>query len=165
VNRRTLTTALTVVALLTVVWVNRPDVSPKPSVALPAPEASKAGVKPHPTPKAKGSQRRASEPRASRTAGSRYKVRANTPSKRYARGLVSQTQWPCLHELWMRESGWSPTSDNPTSSAYGIPQILGLEKRTGDNYRKQVDAGLAYINHRYGTPCRAWSFWTTHRWY
>jgi hypothetical protein len=79
--------------------------------------------------------------------------------------LVSATQWPCLHELWMRESGWSPTSDNPTSSAYGIPQILGLEARTGDDYKAQVRAGLSYIDHRYGTPCKAWSFWRSHRWY
>lgn len=106
-------------------------------------------------------------PRASKTSRTqiRYRVQANTPSKRYAKGIVDPDQWGCLHELWMRESGWSPTSDNPTSSAYGIPQILGLEKRTGDDYRKQVDAGLAYIDHRYGTPCRAWSFWRSHRWY
>lgn len=95
----------------------------------------------------------------------KYPVTLNTPSKRYARGLVSATQWPCLHELWMRESGWSPTSDNPTSSAYGIPQILGLEARTGDDYRAQVRAGLSYIKHRYETPCTAWSFWQNHRWY
>ena len=97
--------------------------------------------------------------------GFRYTTQTNTPSKRYAKTLVSATQWPCLHELWMRESGWSPTSDNPTSSAYGIPQILGLEQRTGNDYRKQVQAGLSYISHRYGTPCQAWSFWLSHRWY
>jgi hypothetical protein len=93
----------------------------------------------------------------------KYSVQLNTPSKRYARGLVSATQYSCLHELWMRESGWSPTSDNPTSSAYGIPQILGLDPSLTP--QQQVDRGLSYIRHRYGTPCAAWGFWRNHRWY
>lgn len=89
----------------------------------------------------------------------------SSPSKRYAATLVTGPQLDCLLPLWQKESGWSPTSDNPTSSAYGIPQILGLEARTGDDYKAQVRAGLSYIKHRYGTPCRAWSFWQDHRWY
>lgn len=100
---------------------------------------------------------------------SRTKVRTlnvESKAKRYALTLVSSpAQMACLIPLWEKESGWSPTSDNPTSSAYGIPQILGLEARTGDDYRAQVRAGLGYIKHRYGTPCRAWSFWQNHRWY
>jgi hypothetical protein len=100
---------------------------------------------------------------------SRAKVRilnVDSKAKRYALTLVSsRTQMACLIPLWEKESGWSPTSDNPTSSAYGIPQILGLEARTGDDYRAQVRAGLGYIKHRYGTPCRAWSFWQNHKWY
>lgn len=100
---------------------------------------------------------------------SRSKVRTfkvDSKSKRYALTLVSSpTQMACLIPLWERESGWSPTSDNPTSSAYGIPQILGLKARTGDDYQAQVRAGLSYIKHRYGTPCSAWEFWQNHRWY
>ena len=100
---------------------------------------------------------------------SRAKVRTlnvDSKAKRYALTLVpSATQMACLLPLWEKESGWSATSDNPTSSAYGIPQILGLEARTGDDYKAQVRAGLGYIKHRYGTPCRAWGFWQNHRWY
>jgi len=100
---------------------------------------------------------------------SRSKVRTvnvDSKAKRYALTLVSSpAQMACLLPLWEKESGWSPTSDNPTSSAYGIPQILGLEARTGDDYRAQVRAGLGYIKHRYGTPCRAWAFWQNNRWY
>jgi hypothetical protein len=125
-------------------------------------DVPKAKPKPEPKPKVKRTHR---VNRAQQRNTYRYATRTNTASKRYAQGLVSQTQWPCLHELWMRESGWSPTSDNPTSSAYGIPQILGLEKRTGDDYKAQVRAGLDYISHRYGTPCKAMAFWSTHRWY
>lgn len=93
-------------------------------------------------------------------------VKVNSKAKRYALTLVSSpTQMACLLPLWQKESGWSATSDNPTSSAYGIPQILGLEARTGDDYKAQVRAGLGYIKHRYGTPCRAWAFWQNHKWY
>jgi hypothetical protein len=107
------------------------------------------------------------------TRASRDRVRAAAPrtapvtgkAQRYARPLVSAAQWPCLRELWTRESGWSPTADNPTSSAFGIPQILGLEARTGDDYRAQVDAGLAYIRHRYGTACAALAHHDRKGWY
>lgn len=93
-------------------------------------------------------------------------VKVDSKAKRYASTLVSSpTQMACLLPLWQKESGWSATSDNPTSSAYGIPQILGLEARTGDDYQAQVRAGLSYIKYRYGTPCRAWAFWQNHKWY
>jgi hypothetical protein len=93
-------------------------------------------------------------------------MKVNSKAKRYALTLVSSpTQMACLLPLWEKESGWSATSDNPTSSAYGIPQILGLEARTGDDYKAQVRAGLGYIKHRYGTPCRAWAFWQNNKWY
>ena len=115
--------------------------------------------------KVKPVQRATKTSRSFARTGYKYTVQTNTPSKRYAVKLVSDSQWPCLHELWMRESGWSPTSDNPTSSAFGIPQILGLEKRTGTNSKAQVQAGLNYIRHRYGTPCAALSFHFNHGWY
>jgi hypothetical protein len=46
-----------------------------------------------------------------------------------ARALMGQfgfgaDQFGCLDSLWMRESGWNPHADNPSSSAYGIPQAL-----------------------------------------
>jgi Transglycosylase SLT domain len=79
-------------------------------------------------------------------------------------------QSSCLNQLWQRESGWNPNAQNPSSSAYGIPQFLnstwastGIAK-TSDPYR-QIDAGLVYIESRYGSPCGAWSFWQSHKWY
>jgi hypothetical protein len=80
------------------------------------------------------------------------------------------TQMSCLDQLWEAESGWDPNAQNPTSTAYGIPQFLdstwastGIEK-TSDPYR-QIDAGLIYIKNRYGTPCEAWSFHQENNWY
>ena len=82
----------------------------------------------------------------------------------------SAAQFECLDLLWEAESNWHPTAQNPTSSAYGIAQFLdstwagtGIAK-TSDGYR-QIDAGLIYINNRYGSPCGAWSHSQSKGWY
>jgi Transglycosylase SLT domain len=79
-------------------------------------------------------------------------------------------EFGCLENLWGKESGWNPNAQNPSSTAYGIPQFLdstwagtGIAK-TSDGYR-QIDAGLIYINDRYGSPCGAWSHSTSTGWY
>lgn len=66
--------------------------------------------------------------------------------------LTNSRQYLCLEQLWTKESQWNPKAKNPKSSAYGIPQLLKL--KTKDPYL-QIDAGLKYIAHRYGTPCKA----------
>jgi hypothetical protein len=79
-------------------------------------------------------------------------------------------EFSCLESLWGKESGWNPNAQNPTSTAYGIPQFLdstwagtGIAK-TSDGYR-QIDAGLIYINNRYGSPCGAWAHSQANNWY
>jgi hypothetical protein len=90
----------------------------------------------------------------------------------YALGKLggNSVQSSCLNQLWQRESGWNPNAQNPSSSAYGIPQFLdstwastGIAKTSDPN--RQIDAGLIYIKNRYGSPCGAWNFWQTHKWY
>ena len=66
--------------------------------------------------------------------------------------LTNSRQYLCLEKLWHLESRWSPTAKNPKSSAMGIPQLLKL--KTTNPY-EQIDLGLKYIAHRYGTPCKA----------
>ncbi|MGY1692736.1 aggregation-promoting factor C-terminal-like domain-containing protein [Geodermatophilus sp. SYSU D01105] len=92
--------------------------------------------------------------------------------KDHALGQVggNRTQFGCLDRLWERESGWNPHAQNPTSSAYGIPQFLdstwastGIRK-TSDPYR-QIKAGLIYIGERYGSPCGAWDHSRSTGWY
>ncbi len=80
------------------------------------------------------------------------------------------SQFSCLESLWGKESGWNPNAQNPTSTAYGIPQFLnstwagtGIAK-TSDGYR-QIDAGLIYIESRYGSPCAAWAHSKANNWY
>lgn len=71
-------------------------------------------------------------------------------------------QVAALVELWNRESGWNPSADNPTSSAYGIPQALtelhGLGSSYMNNPMAQIKWGLRYINQRYGSPQAALNF-------
>jgi hypothetical protein len=77
-------------------------------------------------------------------------------AKQYAKSQVSAKQYSCLSKLWGKESAWNHKADNPHSTAYGIPQILGMKER---DPIKQVDLGIKYIKHRYKTPCKAWSEW------
>jgi hypothetical protein len=90
----------------------------------------------------------------------------------YALGKLggNSSEFSCLESLWGKESGWNPNAQNPTSTAYGIPQFLdstwagtGIAK-TSDGYR-QIDAGLIYIENRYGSPCGAWAHSQANNWY
>lgn len=89
-------------------------------------------------------------------------------SRSYARLFMSGTygwgtnQFRYLRMLWQKESGWRHTADNPKSSAYGIPQMLGMTEK---DPRKQIKMGLKYIKHRYGTPQAAWKHWAKKGWY
>jgi len=90
----------------------------------------------------------------------------------YAMGKLggSGSEFTCLENLWGKESGWNPNAQNPSSTAYGIAQFLdstwagtGIAK-TSDGYR-QIDAGLIYIEKRFGSPCGAWSHSQANGWY
>jgi hypothetical protein len=80
------------------------------------------------------------------------------------------------------ESGGSVFANNPTSSAFGLGQLLeanrvayarrlgynaGVER--GDTGTTNRDAQIAmmraYIHDRYGTSKKAWDFWQGHNWY
>jgi hypothetical protein len=93
-----------------------------------------------------------------------------------ARALLSEfgfssDQFSCLDDLWVGESGWRVDADNPTSSAYGIPQALPGEKMASagadwaTNPATQIKWGLGYIQDRYGSPCGAMAFKNGHGWY
>ena len=81
----------------------------------------------------------------------------------------SQDQFSCLDALYMSESGWDPHADNPSSSAYGIPQALTETHDMPADYMTnpvtQIEWGLDYIRSSYGTPCAAWDFKQSNNWY
>jgi hypothetical protein len=95
--------------------------------------------------------------------------------RKVARAMLPQfgfspSQFGCLDALYVSESGWDPHADNPTSTAYGIPQaLIGTARRLPADYRtnpvSQVRWGLWYIKNSYGTPCSAWAFKRSHGWY
>src|SRR5215207_2233854 len=77
-------------------------------------------------------------------------------------------------ERWiiLRESSGYPTADNPTSTAFGLGQLLlgnrilylGRDYATIDCGR-QLWAFRAYVRDRYGTAERAKAFWQANGWY
>lgn len=92
--------------------------------------------------------------------------------KAYASDLVGGgDEFACLDALWQKESGWNYTADNPTSSAYGIPQALPGKKMASagadweTNPQTQVRWGVSYIDGRYGTACNAWAHSQEKNWY
>ena len=79
-------------------------------------------------------------------------------------------QYACLDGLILRESGWRPEAQNPTSTAYGLGQFLdstwqstGYEK-TSDPFL-QLEAMMVYIENRYVTPCAALRHQIANNWY
>jgi hypothetical protein len=91
-------------------------------------------------------------------------------SKAYAKDAINawaDKQYICLASMWGKESAWKHTAVNPEKimgkHAGGIPQLLGMSPLTPPTI--QIDRGLDYIYHRYGTPCEAWKFHKKNGWY
>jgi hypothetical protein len=74
-----------------------------------------------------------------------------------------RSEWTALKKLWGKESAWNHEADNPTSSAYGVAQVLNTDPKTPAP--RQVAKGLEYIVHRYDLPSVAWSHWRKNGWY
>jgi peptidoglycan hydrolase CwlO-like protein len=82
-------------------------------------------------------------------------------------GTSAAEQWIIMHE-----SGGDPTADNPTSTAFGLGQLLlgnrilylGKDYATTD-CGKQLAAFRTYVHDRYGTAEAAQAFWQSHGWY
>lgn len=75
-------------------------------------------------------------------------------------------EWRALDTLWQRESHWNTYSNNPTSDACGIPQILN-NCAEGYDPSVQITAGLNYIQGRKDerTPTGALAHSDAHGWY
>lgn len=84
---------------------------------------------------------------------------------RYARAGWGwdRTQRKCIYALFMAESKFDNFAKNQKgSSAYGIGQVLG-EKSSDPAV--QILHAYRYIEHRYGTPCKAWVHHSKRNWY
>lgn len=83
-------------------------------------------------------------------------------SRASARGYNSK-QLKCLFELIERESRWNHKANNPSSTAYGLFQQLKLDPKASK--QKQIRLGLTYVEHRYGTACKALKHHDLKGWY
>jgi hypothetical protein len=92
-------------------------------------------------------------------------------AKTIAKDTWSEKQFPCLDQLWTKESNWNYKARNRVSGAHGIPQALPATKMevVGTDWRTnpvtQITWGLKYIKERYNTPCAAWSKFKRSNWY
>jgi len=80
-------------------------------------------------------------------------------------------QYDCFNNIIMRESMWKINATNASSGAYGIPQALPGSKMATiasdwrTNPATQIIWGIEYMKDRYGSPCGAWGFKSSHGWY
>jgi len=74
----------------------------------------------------------------------------------------SFTEFYCLDELYHHESRWNPSARN--GSHYGIPQGRSKYLAKVDGF-KQVDWGIKYNLHRYGSMCKALNHFKTKGWH
>lgn len=80
-------------------------------------------------------------------------------------------QYEAVKFIFEHESGWQQSAVNSSSGAYGIPQALPASKLAafGSDWRTnpqtQIKWGLSYMKSRYGSPAKAYQFWTANHWY
>lgn len=89
--------------------------------------------------------------------------------RRIAQAMGVLGQFGAIDYIFTRESGWNPNAQNPTSSAFGIPQFLNPTWAAyGGKTRNpaiQIEDGIRYMIDRYGSPNGAAAFWRGHHWY
>jgi hypothetical protein len=72
--------------------------------------------------------------------------------------------------MWGKESAWNYKSSSLTKD-HGIPQRHMSTNSLAEIHAFQTDPvaqinwGLGYIKTRYGSPCKAKSFWEVNHWY
>ncbi|MGQ4414024.1 transglycosylase SLT domain-containing protein [Streptomyces sp. SAS_269] len=85
--------------------------------------------------------------------------------------IPDAAQYDAFSKIVEHESGWNPSATNSSSGAYGLVQALPGSKMASagsdwkSNPATQIKWGLDYMNSRYGSPVKAWSFWQANGWY
>jgi len=88
-------------------------------------------------------------------------------SKDYIRSLLSKDESRCLIKLYGKESAFKTDAIgnlNGSKQTYGIPQLKNPLIANMSNYN-QIDYGLKYVRHRYGSPCVAYAHWVKKGWH
>jgi hypothetical protein len=76
--------------------------------------------------------------------------------------IINYDQYRCFSHIIYKESRWSVKAKN--GSHFGLGQMRSHHYRNLDGYR-QIDKTIKYINHRYGSMCKAWTFHKKHGYY
>jgi len=72
----------------------------------------------------------------------------------------------CTISLVKRESNFNLHSRNSKTGAYGLFQLMRIDKQTYLPIEEQVERFDRYIKHRYkGRPCNAYSHFMLKKWY
>jgi hypothetical protein len=81
----------------------------------------------------------------------------------------SRSEAECALKIAWRESRYQLHVRNSTSGAYGVFQLMQVDKRL--NLQKQILRATKYVESRYGSSdkrhawCMAWSSWQRKGWY
>jgi hypothetical protein len=92
------------------------------------------------------------------------------PYQAFTESLLDRKSYQCIKKLWHKESRWNPKSVSPTHD-YGIPQrhMKTASKQAiaefMENPYTQILWGLGYVEHRYGSACKAWAHSQRKGWY
>lgn len=88
-------------------------------------------------------------------------------SKDYIRSLLPKQEALCLIKLYGKESAFKTDAIGNLegkTQTYGIPQLKNPLIATMSEYN-QIDYGLKYVRHRYGSPCVAYAHWVKKGWH
>ena len=96
-------------------------------------------------------------------AGQATTMQPKTPF-RYSASMIGDVQTECLFRIAIKESNIRYNAVNRSSGAYGAWQFLHRNAK-GMNPYQQVELAIDYANYRYGSPCKAWSFWQRNYWW
>ena len=90
--------------------------------------------------------------------------------KDYIRSLLPPKEALCLIKLYGKESAFKTDAVGNLGGAiqtYGIPQLKNPIIANMSAYN-QIDYGIKYVHHRYGTDgggCKAWAHWLKRGWH
>lgn len=87
--------------------------------------------------------------------------------KDYIRSIMNKNQALCLIKLYGKESAFNRYAignRHGSIQAYGIPQLKNAAI-AGMSSIEQINYGIDYIHHRYGTPCAAYTHYLHKGWH
>ena len=88
-------------------------------------------------------------------------------SKDYIKSILDDKLALCLIKLYGKESAFNKDAIgnlNGSKQTYGIPQLKNPIIKDMNAYN-QINYGMKYIEHRYGSPCRAYAHWVKKGWH